>query len=310
MSPALARGPGAAQAYRRACLWDVAAFKPGNVSLARHGHRMQAADFIASAAASAGAIGQPGAAVGNRIEAAVAATWQAVGCNTNLGIVLLCAPLACAMEQAPSRSARALRDAWEQVMAGLDRQDAAAAYRAIAQAQPGGLGRAESEDVHQAPSLGLREAMALAADRDAIAAQYVNGASRLFETGWPVLKALAWPPAGWAAATDAGDDQTLAQQLAADAAGQRAVSGLYLALLAAGPDSHIVRKHGLSVAHSVMAEAADWWRRWRDDPDWGQGSARAEWADWDTSLKSRGLNPGTTADLTVATLMAAHWAGV
>ena len=48
---------------------------------------------------------------------------------------------------------------------------------------PGGLGRVEREDVHQPPSLDLRSAMALAADRDSIARQYDNGFADLFELG-------------------------------------------------------------------------------------------------------------------------------
>ena len=38
-------------------------------------------------------------------------------------------------------------------------QDAQAVFRAIVQANPGGLGHAEEGDVHEAPSLGLVKAM-------------------------------------------------------------------------------------------------------------------------------------------------------
>ncbi|MEO7338265.1 MAG: triphosphoribosyl-dephospho-CoA synthase, partial [Caldimonas sp.] len=62
---------------------------------------------------------------------------------------------------------------------------------------------------------------------------------------------------------------------------------------------HIVRKHGEAVAHIVMRAAQDWQSRARssirldDDTDF---------AAWDESLKAAGINPGTTADLTVAAL--------
>ena len=56
-------------------------------------------------------------------------TWAAAGCNTNLGIVLLCAPLAAAVERREP-----LRTALHAVLGGLDVADAAAAYRAIARA--------------------------------------------------------------------------------------------------------------------------------------------------------------------------------
>jgi triphosphoribosyl-dephospho-CoA synthase len=264
-------------AFLQACALDVAVRKPGNVSQAAPGHGMQAAQFHASAQAAAGPLCTPGAPVGARIESAVRASWQAAGCNTNLGIVLLCAPLACAAEQAPpGASAAQLRATLQQVLAGLDQADAAAAFRAIALANPGGLGRAPAQDVRSAPTVTLRQAMALAAERDLIAGQYRNGFADVFDTGLPAL------PAG-----------------SPDAA---AVQGLYLAWLSAYPDSHIVRKHGAAVAQTVMQAAQGWQARVKagllpdDSPDW---------AAWDEALKARHINPGTSADLTVATLMLA-----
>jgi triphosphoribosyl-dephospho-CoA synthase len=255
--------------FVRACALDVAVRKPGNVSRVSPGHRMQAEQFIASAAAAVEPLFGPGARVGQRIEGAVNATWAAVGCNTNLGIVLLCAPIAAATErQGP------LRGAVEAVLADLDVTDAAAAYRAIARANPGGLGRAPAQDVSAAPSLDLRAAMALAADRDRIACQYANGFADLFDMALPLL------PAGF----------ELASATEAD------VQRVFLGCLAAWPDSHIVRKHGEAVAHSVMT-AAQGWR------DRGAADAPAEFAAWDESLKAAGINPGTSADLTVATLL-------
>ena len=91
--------PFIANAFLHACALDVAVRKPGNVSQGSAGHRMQAEQFLRSAEVSAPALTLSGASVGQRIEAAMRATWAAVGCNTNLGIVLLCAPLAAAAEQ-------------------------------------------------------------------------------------------------------------------------------------------------------------------------------------------------------------------
>ena len=59
------------------------------------------ATFIANAQAAAGPLFEPGAWVGERIEASVSATWAVAGCNTNLGILLLCAPIAKAVEMSP-----------------------------------------------------------------------------------------------------------------------------------------------------------------------------------------------------------------
>src|SRR5580692_4281945 len=107
-------------AYIEACVAELDAPKPGNVHRFAPGHRMEVADFIHSAEASAALIAAKGARVGSRIRAAVDATLKAVGQNTHLGIILLCAPLAAAAE-APDM---ALRSALATVLEGLDRADA------------------------------------------------------------------------------------------------------------------------------------------------------------------------------------------
>ncbi len=280
--------------FLRACILDVAVRKPGNVSRASAGHGMQAEMFIASAHAAAGPLFARGAHVGARIEAAVAATWAVAGCNTNLGILLLCAPIALAVERFPeAASPPTLRQAIEAVLADLDLADAEAAYRAIAHARPGGLGAATHQDVRQPPSIGLRAAMALAADRDSIARQYRDGYADLFDTGVPTLGP------GFSLRATPAADEPCADDIAA-------VQRLYLTLLSRFADSHIVRIHGEAVAHNVMTAAQAWLAR-------AEPVARADsetaFAAWDASLKADRVNPGTTADLTVATLLIAGLSG-
>jgi len=275
-----------ARLFAWACALDVETRKPGNVSLASAGHRMEAAQFLDSARVAAGPLAQAGARVGARIEGAVAATHALVQCNTNLGIVLLCAPLLAAAEHG-ARDAAALRDALARVLASLDLDDARHAFRAIALANPGGLGRADAQDVAAEPTVDLRAAMALAAGRDRVARQYAGTYDDVFVLGLPAF----------------GESRRRALAAGADAAAA-ARAGLlraYLEFLAAFPDSHIVRGRGDAAAHSVMAEAAPWRARARSaDP---QGDAAL--AAWDESLKARALNPGTSADLCVATALVA-----
>lgn len=267
------------EAFIWACTLDVTVPKPGNVSAASPAHGMTAAQFIASAQAAAGPLCEPGAAVGRRIEGAVRASWAAAGCNTNLGIVLLCAPIAAAFECcAGPASAPALQDMLHRVTQGLTVDDASKAYRAIAHTNPGGLGRAPDQDVAAEPSMDLRAAMALAADRDRIACQYAQGFGELFGLGLPLFH------------------QGLRQGLAA------AVLDTYLGWLASGPDSHILRKHGAALAQTVTAEAAALRREWLAA---GHLAGSHALSSWDTQLKTRGINPGTSADLTVATLFIA-----
>jgi len=280
--------------FLRACTLDVAVRKPGNVSVASAGHGMQAEMFIASAQAAAGPMFQHGARVGERIEAAVAATWAVAGCNTNLGILLLCAPIAVAVDRFPeAASPPALGQAIETVLADLNLADGKAAYRAIARAHPGGLGAATGQDVRQPPTIGLRAAMALAADRDSIARQYRDGYADLFDIGVPALGS------GFSLMAMSADDPPGADDVAA-------VQRLYLTLLSRFADSHIVRNHGEAVAHIVMTAAQAWLARAdlavKTDID-------PAFAAWDASLKADRVNPGTTADLTVATLLIAGLSG-
>lgn len=272
--------------FLHACRLDVAVRKPGNVSVVAPGHGMDAQMFVASAQAAAAPLFEAGARVGPRIEAAMAASRAAAGCNTNLGIVLLCAPIAAAVERTQwPASAQPLRAAVEAVLADLDVADARAAFRAIVLADPGGLGHAPEQDVRAVPDIDLRAAMALAAARDRIAAQYANGYADLFELALPALQPGFTP-------------MRLKADLQTDAATAACVQRVYLLLLGVMPDSHIVRKHGESVAHTVMRSAQAWRTRVMPEAD-------PAFAAWDQSLKARGINPGTSADLTVATLLLA-----
>ena len=266
--------PVIAAAFIAACRAELEAPKPGNVHVFARGHGMEMADFIASAEAAAPCIAAPGAKVGKRILDAVEATFAAVGQNTNLGIILLCAPIAAAAEQGGD-----LRAALARVLAGLDVDDAARAFRAIARASPGGLGAAE-HDVRAPACITLLQAMREAAGRDQIAAQYASGFAGVFGLGLPALHngLRRWNDPKWA---------TLAA---------------CLAFLQTFPDSHIQRKYGLETALGVQKTAAEMAGRLSRSA--APETLLPALLQWDGELKARRINPGTSADLTVATLFA------
>jgi triphosphoribosyl-dephospho-CoA synthase len=265
-----------ASAFVEACLAELDALKPGNVHRFAPGHGMSVEDFVRSAEASAEPIATKGARVGARVREAVNATLAAVGCNTNLGITLLCAPLAAATEIAGAE----MRGAVAAVLDELDRADAAEVFAAIVAANPGGLGRAVRHDVLAPPTGTLREAMAEAADRDRVARQYVTVYEDVFSLGLPALEA---------ARQRGGHPRWSTLEV-------------YLAFLAAIPDTHIVRKFGTAAAEEIRREATIWREAYMAacDPE----ATFEGLLTWDASLKARGVNPGTTADLTVATLFA------
>ena len=142
--------------FLAACRAELDALKPGNVHVHAAGHGMEVAQFEASAVASAPFIAAAGVGVGARVLGAVEASFAAAGCNTNLGILLLCAPLAAAAEL-PGEAT--LRDRLRVVLNGFDDNDAATVFAAIRLASPGGLGTVPEQDVATAPTVGLFEAM-------------------------------------------------------------------------------------------------------------------------------------------------------
>lgn len=270
-------GPGVAELFMAVCRAEVMALKPGNVHVHAAGHGMTVADFLLSAEVAAPEIARPGAAVGERILRAVRATRAAVNCNTNLGILLLTAPLARAAEMPPTRP---LRDRVCAVLEDLSVEDAEAAYEAIRLASPGGLGRAAEHDVAGPATVDLRTAMAAARSRDRIAAQYADGFCDVFEIGVARARAL-----------DGKDAVSMAE-------------AVYLEFLTAFTDSHVLRKQGEAVAAALMSEARELRRQLAAEKS--DAVRHDHLFAFDARLKWQGINPGTSADLTVASLFA-HW---
>lgn len=267
-----------AEAFHDSCLAELDALKPGNVHRFADDRRMSVVDFERSAAAAAPVMGRAGLPVGKRILGAVEATSNAVGQNTNLGIVLLAAPLASA---ALDREEGDLKARVSEVLDTLTVEDARDAYRAIRMAAPGGLGDSPAHDVAEEPRVTLLEAMRAAEARDRIAWNYTHGLSDIFGLG------LAWLKQ---AREHWGDSPF-------------AVTRVYLGFLAHLSDTLIERKFGSDVAASLLDEARPLEAGLLECalPE----DMTAPLMAFDRALKERGLNPGTSADLTVATVFAA-----
>ena len=272
MNPALSPG----KLAQIACILEATARKPGNVHRFRDFDDLDYLDFILSAAAVADPLDRARTeGVGASILAAVEATRRVVATNSNLGMILLLAPLAAVP------NAEDLGEGVRRVLEATTIDDARHAYRAIRLANPGGLGEAAEQDVRDEPTITLREAMTLAADRDLIARQYADGFAVVLGEGLPALR----------------------RRLDQGGSLETAIVGAFLELLSRHPDSLIARKAGAERAAeaSRLAQdviAAGW-------PD--QQAGRARLAEFDAALRGDGrrLNPGATADLTAAVLFAA-----
>lgn len=265
-----------------ACLLEISAPKPGNVHRGADFEDMTYLDMMASAVAIAPALDAAGAAdrLGKCVLDAALATRRVTATNTNLGTLLLLAPMAMVPRDEPLRTsvARVLQD--------LDAEDARLVYEAIRVAQPGGLGKVKEADVSGPPPSDLLSAMRLAADRDLVARQYTDGFSEVLNVVLPWLQeglAQSW---------------SLAE----------AIVHVQMRMMSRYPDSLIARKCGPAVAHQAAAMANDVLAAGVP----GDEAYQRGLVDLDFWLRADGhrRNPGTTADLIAGGLFAALRDGI
>jgi triphosphoribosyl-dephospho-CoA synthase len=285
-----------AAAAQLACLLEASAPKPGNVSPGRHFADATFEDFLASAVAIRGPLAGAGTrSLGATIRLCVESTSRWTTSNTNLGIVLLLAPLARgaivgSARGAPGRIARVrgsrtllpaehLRQAVRCVLDATTVDDARDVYKAIRLAAPGGLGRADGQDVAEDPTMSLVDVMRLAASRDDIAREYAMGFEITFERGVPALDRARRDGLSWA----------------------DAVVETFLELLAARSDTHVCRRAGPDVAADASRRAAEALAA----GGVRTAAGRRTIEDMDRTLRDprHRANPGTTADLTAAAIL-------
>jgi triphosphoribosyl-dephospho-CoA synthase len=250
-------------AFQIACIWEATARKPGNVHRFADFDDCSYADFLLSAAAAAPVWDRaPQEGVGATVLAAIEATRRVSRTNTNLGICLMIAPLACVPDGVPLRTGVRI------VLDATTLRDSQRVFQAIRRAQPSGLGSARDQDVANEPTESLRDIMCLAAERDRVARHYAEGYHDLFED------LLA----------------TLLREPSLEAAIIRA----HLELIARG-DTLIARKCGQGLADEAAQRASQVLAKGVP------GDALAEFDAWLRADGHR-RNPGTSADIIAAGL--------
>lgn len=257
-----------------ACILEASAPKPGNVSPGRPFLDMSYSDFVSSAIAAGPELARAGERpLGATILAAILATRRWTSANTNLGLVLLLAPLVMAVRRAGN-----LREALGAVLRETTVEDARDVYAAIREVGPGGMGSVRGQDIAAEPTVSLYQAMQLAADRDSIAREYVTDFVTTFEYGVPLLRSARGEGLAWDAAT----------------------VETFLGLLSRVPDTLIARKLGTAAAELTSRQAAVVLGAGGVRTPEGRSALAAFDADLRDPQNSR--NPGTTADLTAAAL--------
>lgn len=268
-----------ANKYTHACWLDMQAIKPGNVGLHSDADELVVEDFLRSAEASAEPIADPGLELGERVLCAVQLTRLAVGTNTNLGIILLIAPLVQAVYK--RTNGQTLESSLTEVLTESTVEDAKKVYRAIRIAHPGGMGASNDHDLSEEPTVSLLNTMKISASWDRIADQYSNNFHDIFHYGVPRYTHLLaqWQDERWA------------------------TTGLFLGYSARFPDSLVERKFGMLKAREISDMIVPLEKEFgrSDSP----GSYETQLLKVDDHLKRDRINPGTTADLTVASVFAA-----
>jgi triphosphoribosyl-dephospho-CoA synthase len=256
---------------------EITALKPGNVSQYADGHGMSFADFVASADVTTPILCNETLCVGEKVFYSVEATKNKVDCNTNLGMILLFSPLIKSFES--KSNGRFLQSDLEYVLKHLTNVDAELVYKAISLANPGGLGRLEQHDVNNSPDISLLEAMTEAADRDLIARQYISNYEDVYKLGLNCLSEFdkRWNSVEWAAVA------------------------CYLTYMANFPDSHIRRKFGDEIAKQVQKRTVSVMEQFKKNNN--PAKSKSSLLEYDKELKDSNINPGTSADLTAASLL-------
>lgn len=256
-----------------ACLLEVSAPKPGNVHRGADFDDLTFNDFMLSAVAVGPimdrAVGQP---VGQTVLQSIRATQLLVKSNTNLGIVLLLAPIAAVPID------QALAHGLPTVLSRLTAADSADVYEAIRLARPGGLQRIDRLDIAEAVPPQLLDAMQHAAAWDLIARQYVTRFDLVLNSVAPWLESGRLH--GWSLPDS--------------------IVYTHVRLLAQQRDSLVARKCGGEMADNVMR----WASRVLESGQPGDEAYHEALSDFDFWLRSDGhrRNPGTTADLIAAGL--------
>lgn len=271
-----------AQNATLALLLEVAGTpKPGNVDRHHDFSDLRFEHFLAGAlGAQAGLqLAEAEAVVGPAFERAVEGMAAQRGGNTQFGALLLLVPLVCAAREDLSRATA------ESVARETTVADAAAFYRSFEHVDvfvpdpPDGLEELDvRRDDEVVPTLEEREltlqdVLDRSAARDDVAREWVRGFERSFAAAEHLAKATG-------------------------SALDRAAT-TFLALLADRPDTLVANQHGADVAHAVADRAAALRERNALETD---PQAVESFAD---ELVDRGINPGTTADLTAAGLFIA-----
>ena len=263
-------------AYLFSCKKDIELIKPGNVNLLSSHKDTKAQDYLDSAILSSKELFNQNYSLGKRILESVNVTRSKVNVNTNLGIILLCAPV---IQSYIDFNNLDLREGIKKTLSTTSIKDTHDLCAAINISSPGGLGDSDMYDTASYPNASIKQIMDYSQEYDRISYQYSHNFSDIFDFIIPKLEFL----------NQRYESLDISLSL------------LFIEILAKIPDSHISRKFGDKIAKKTSNNAHDLLKILdrEYDPDYLAKALN----NLDYEYKKKGINPGTTADLLVASLM-------
>ena len=261
------------------CDTEIKSLKPGNVHKYSEGHGMNLKDFLKSSLIISKCLTKNNLDLGKKILISVNEIQNKIKKNTNLGIILMLSPIATIVQEEGVISKEELLKKIKSLIKKQNIKNSIPIFKAISLTSPGGLGFSKKYDVNEPPNTNLYKAMEFAKKKDLIARQYCNGFEDIYKIGIPAYKKFynKWGKVDWA------------------------LTGVYLTFLKKFNDSHIVRNKGNKIATSVKKEAKKYYFFLKRNKNLTK--IKKKLLIFDKKLKSKRINPGTTADLTVATLL-------
>ena len=261
------------------CDTEIKSLKPGNVHKYSEGHGMNLKDFLKSSLIISKCLTKNNLDLGKKILISVNEIQNKIKKNTNLGIILMLSPIATIVQEEGVISKEELLKKIKSLIKKQNIKNSIPIFKAISLTSPGGLGFSKKYDVNELPNTNLYKAMEFAKKKDLIARQYCNGFEDIYKIGIPAYKKFynKWGKVDWA------------------------LTGVYLTFLKKFNDSHIVRNKGNKIATSIKKEAKKYYFFLKRNKNLTK--IKKKLLIFDKKLKSKRINPGTIADLTVATLL-------
>ena len=259
--------------YINSCFEELTYLKPGNQNTMTNFSSSKISKFREAAKISSDFLFNKELSLGESIFLSAKKCFDSLGSNYNLGIILLCAPII--------KSLLKFDNVYiNEILKSINENEGDLIFQAIKYSKPGGIknysGKGDIQDEIQKRSLNFNDIMKIGSLRDRISRCYIDNYNEVVKYGLPSFK----------------KNKRYHNR-------EKACIFLFLDYLGYDLDSHLQRKQGYFKAEMIRKKSITLKKRL----NYKKGSYFFQLRDFDRYLKKLNFNPGTSADLTVTTLL-------